>query len=95
MQPAYKENLELAQRLVKEGKGQEMMPRAAFWAPITAQRLVDLHQPGGRDDYFSSDYTDAQLEARLSVPDVFLQGNNNLHVLVAYSGADEYIPAPA
>jgi pimeloyl-ACP methyl ester carboxylesterase len=62
----YQTNLELAQQMVQEGKAHEMMPRSAFWAPITAQRFVDLHDRGGADDYFSSDYTKEELEERLS-----------------------------
>ena len=31
----------------------EMMPRDAFWAPITSARYRDLHEQGGADDYFS------------------------------------------
>jgi hypothetical protein len=102
-QPKYQEHLELAQSLVTEGKGQEMMPRAAFWAPITAQRLLDLQEKGGTDDYFSSDYTDDELCSRLqhvgggtSAQNSNVEDNNNnnvLQVLVAYSGADEYAPS--
>jgi hypothetical protein len=88
-QEHYQEHLELAQSFVADGKGQEMMPRAAFWAPITAQRLLDLQAKGGTDDYFSSDYTDEELCARLQ----HVGTNEDLQVLVAYSGADEYTPS--
>jgi hypothetical protein len=80
-----------ARTLIQDGKGQEMMPRSAFWAPITAQRFLDLNEKGGADDYFSSDYTDEELVARLG----HISGkdqNKHLKVLVAFSGLDEYVP---
>lgn len=83
------EHLILAQKLASEGKGEEMMPRAAFWAPMTAQRFVDLNEKGGTDDYFSSDYTDDELAQRLQ----HVGEQEDLHLLVAYSGSDEYVPA--
>lgn len=67
----------------------EMMPRAAFWAPITASRFLDLFDVNGKDDYFSTDLTDEQLQRRLQhigrLPTL-------KHVLVACSGMDEYVP---
>jgi len=90
MQDGYLENLELAQTLVQGGRGQEMMPRSAFWAPITAQRFVDLNEKGGADDFFSSDFTDGELSARLRHVG---KDRNGLRVLVACSGADEYVPS--
>jgi hypothetical protein len=86
----HSSNLNSAQKLLKEGKGQEMMPRSAFWAPITAQRFVDLNEKGGTDDFFSSDFTDEELAERLKHV-----GSNRkrLKALVAFSGADEYVPA--
>jgi pimeloyl-ACP methyl ester carboxylesterase len=79
------ENLAVATRMRDDGRLDELMPRAAFWAPITASRYLDLTVRGGRDDYFSSDYTDAELHERLS----HLQ---TTRCLFACSGADEYIP---
>jgi pimeloyl-ACP methyl ester carboxylesterase len=61
----YKTNLALAEQLREQNKEDEMMPRSAFWAPITARRFLDLHGRGGSDDYFSSDYTDDELQQRL------------------------------
>jgi Protein of unknown function (DUF1749) len=83
------QNLAHAKDLVATGKGEEMMPRAALWAPITARRYVDLTEFGGMDDFFSSDFTDVEMAAKLGhigrLP--HLQA-----VLVATSGADEFIP---
>jgi hypothetical protein len=68
----------------------EMMPRSAFWAPITAQRFLDLFEKGGADDFFSSDWTDAELQARLG----HVSAIESLQtVLVAFSGADESVPS--
>ena len=101
-----------AQDLVAHDKGQEMLPRSHHWAPMTAQRFVDLHAKGGRDDYFSSDYTNAELGGRLHHVSSNVQSGtecetenenennnehndnlNNLKVLVAFSGSDQYVPA--
>mmetsp|Transcript_1335 Transcript_1335/g.4546 ORF Transcript_1335/g.4546 Transcript_1335/m.4546 type:complete len:307 (+) Transcript_1335:39-959(+) len=66
----------------------ELLPRDAFWAPITAQRYLDLFQVDGTDDYFSSDLGDDVLFERFRR----LRENKKLRALVAYSGADEYAP---
>ena len=88
MQPHHAENIEIARSLVKDKKGMEMMPRSAFWAPITARRFLDLHDINGRDDLFSSDLTIDQLQKRLAhVGEVA-----DRQVLVAFSGKDEYVP---
>jgi pimeloyl-ACP methyl ester carboxylesterase len=86
-EPNYTKHVDLAKGMVAESKGQEMMPRQAFWAPITAQRLLDLHEIGGSDDFFSSDFTDTQLSDRLSH-----MGANCPSVMVVWSGSDEYVP---
>lgn len=85
----FSENLHHATDLVESGKGNEMMPRKAFWAPITAQRYVDLNARGGTDDYFSSDYSDDELKSRLQ----HLGSYCDLKVLVSQGGANEYIPS--
>lgn len=93
----YEENLKLATDLVKKGKGEEMMPRCTFWAPITANRFVDLQEWGGTDDYFSSDFSDEELQERLQ--HVSSKSSNSsskkhpLKVLVAMSGEDEFVPS--
>ena len=89
-QEGYTENIASAEKMVQDGKGQEMVPRSYFWAPITAKRFVDLFSIGGVDDYFSSDYTDDELAQRLQ----HVGTHPNLHTaLVAFSGSDEYIPS--
>ena len=84
----YTQHLEYAQTLQHEGKGDELMPRQAFWAPITVQRYLDLAERGGTDDYFSSDYSKDELIARLG----HVGRLGHLQCLVAFSGADEYVP---
>ncbi|VEU34125.1 unnamed protein product [Pseudo-nitzschia multistriata] len=92
LEEGFPEKLQEAQKMVSEGRGDEMLPRSFHWAPVTAQRYVDLHSRGGRDDFFSSDYTDAELEARLSYVGGDPSQHPGLRVLVAFSGADEYVP---
>jgi alpha-beta hydrolase superfamily lysophospholipase len=85
----FSEKLAHAQTLVQGGKGQEMLPRSHHWAPITAQRFVDLHEKGGADDFFSSDFTDVELAERLG----HVGTHDNLNMLVVFSGSDEYVPS--
>lgn len=86
-EPSYDKNIATARSLVGDGKGLEMMPRSAFWAPITAKRFLDLQEFDGTDDFFSSDLTDDRLGEKLGH-----MGSNLPCVLVAFSGADEYVP---
>jgi len=87
-QEGYEEKIAYAEKIIQDGNGQEMLPRSYFWAPMTAQRFVDLHAKGGADDYFSSDYTDDELIQCLKHV-----GSHDLDVLVASSGSDEYVPS--
>ncbi len=91
LEEGFFDKLANAQELVDQDRGQEMLPRSFHWAPITAQRFVDLHAKGGKDDYFSSDYTDAELGARLGHVSTTPQ-HSDLKVLVAFSGSDQYVP---
>jgi hypothetical protein len=92
MEPDYAKNIQFARDLVSKGQGEEMMPRHVFWASITAQRFLDLQDVGGRDDYFSSDYTNDQLIERLGHVGRQHAPSSSLRVLVAVSGSDEYVP---
>lgn len=87
----YDENIAHARSLVEVGKGEEMMPRDTFWAPITASRFLSLQDFGGDDDFFSSDFSDEELRLRLGHIGE-LSDQNGLRVLVAFSGQDEYVP---
>eukprot|EP00937_MAST-01D_sp_MAST-1D-sp2_P002615 g2615.t1 len=86
--PGTRGHLELAQRLVREDRGAELLPRAADEAPICAERFASLAGRGGEDDLFSSDLSGEELDECLG------------HVrragvlsLVVFSAADEYVPA--
>ena len=85
----YTASLTQAQQMCEKGQGQEFMPRDTFWAPITAQRVLDLYETDGADDYFSASLTDAQLADRLGINDG--KWPHLDHLLVVFSGADEYI----
>ncbi len=84
MQERTPEFVALAQELQLQGKGDEMLPRASMWAPITANRFLDLATKEGLDDFFSSDLSDEELRARL--------GHLDVPTLFLMSGADEYVP---
>jgi len=80
-----------AQSLVTQKKGEEMMPRSAFWAPITASRYLSLFDVGGDDDFFSSDFTDEELGERLGHVGI-VGRETGLHLVAAFSKKDEYVP---
>ena len=46
-EPHYEANIAHAKELQAMGKEEEMMPRSAFWAPITAARFLALKDIGG------------------------------------------------
>ena len=91
MEPNYQENIGLARQMKMDGKGEEMMPRSAFWAPITASRFASLQDVGGEDDFFSSDLSDEDMAERLGHVGVWGRKHSG-YLLAAYSGADEYVP---
>jgi len=81
-----------AQTLLDEQRGDEMMPRSSFWAPITAKRFLSLFARDGDDDFFSSDLTDKELVDRLGhVGNI--GSKSGLQLLAAYSNKDEYVPS--
>jgi pimeloyl-ACP methyl ester carboxylesterase len=80
-----------AYALIKEGKGEEIMPlednpvAKEFGAPISAYRLDSLLRLRGDDDYFSSDLDDADLALTLGKipkesPMMFLWGSEDPYV---------------
>lgn len=90
--PTYADNIKHAKTLQEKGMEEEMMPRSAFWAPITAARFLSLQDVGGEDDFFSSDFEDQELCLRLR--HIGQRGDQvGLKALVAFSGEDEYVPA--
>lgn len=88
--PKYHEHIEHAKKLQAMGQEDEMMPRSAFWAPITAARFLSLQDVGGDDDFFSSDFSDEELGLRLR--HMGQRGDQiGLKTLIAFSGEDEYV----
>mmetsp|Transcript_13342 Transcript_13342/g.27235 ORF Transcript_13342/g.27235 Transcript_13342/m.27235 type:complete len:295 (+) Transcript_13342:97-981(+) len=87
--------VELAEEMCASGKGDEFLPRAAFWAPITATRFRSLYAlVADGDDYFSSDLSEAQMTSRLShVSSLLSSPTASLSFCVAaYAMNDEYVP---
>ena len=80
---------ELASKMISEGRGEEMMPRAAcelFGPPhvISAYRFDSLSRRLGDDDMFSSDLSQDELMQRL--------GHVHTPALLVASADDEYVP---
>ena len=91
--PLAQRRLELCREAIKQGKEQEKTVIAFMeeWdgAPLSAQRWLSLAERGGDDDYFSSDFTDAELSERLRA----LGEARSLPTLVIASLREEYLPA--
>jgi len=83
-------SLAAASDMIEAGREDAVMPRdklppsAMFSTPITAYRWNSLVAPGGDDDFFSADLSDATLAS--------FWGRFQEPVLVTFSGADEFIP---
>eukprot|EP00897_Mesotaenium_endlicherianum_P006887 jgi/Mesen1/6226/ME000320S05418 len=78
--------LEVAEKMIQEGKGEELMPRHVNpHAPITALRYYSLGGKGGLDDLFSSDFSDEELESKL-------RHMSNVACQVIFSMEDEFVP---
>lgn len=82
--PECQERLQKARKMIEEGRGKEIAFRMTEMdgAPMTAQRWLDLVSRNGEDDMFSSDFSDEELQEKLSA----LQG---VSTCVMMSGADE------
>ncbi|KAL2922027.1 UPF0613 protein PB24D3.06c [Bienertia sinuspersici] len=78
--------IDLASKMIGEGKGSDLMPREANPdAPITAYRFHSLCAYMGDDDMFSSDLSEDQLKMRLG-------HMSKTPCQVIYSMGDEYVP---
>ena len=84
-------HLSHARSLLAEKKENEMMPRSAFWAPITAKRYNSLFDVNGDDDFFSSDLSEDELIDRLGHVGS-IGRESGLRLLAAFSSKDEYVP---
>lgn len=84
----HSKHLSHAKSLLDQNKGDEMMPRSVFWAPITASRYLSLFDVNGDDDFFSSDLTDEELVDRLG----HVGKCTGLQLIAAFSKKDEYVP---
>ncbi|KAF9169625.1 hypothetical protein BGX21_010446 [Mortierella sp. AD011] len=80
----YGKYLRLAQRMINDGKGQELMVREVDVAPLTAYRFNSLASVGGDDDMFSSDIPFEKMQE--------LFGQVKSPLIMVHSGKDEYIP---
>ncbi|KAK4456067.1 hypothetical protein QBC34DRAFT_453813 [Podospora aff. communis PSN243] len=85
-----RESLGVAERMVREGRGEEVMERDVLpgeWreSPVSAYRWASLAGVGGDDDCFSSDLGNEKLKG--------IWGNVQSPVLIVPSGADEFVPA--
>ncbi|KAF9907422.1 hypothetical protein EC991_010983 [Linnemannia zychae] len=81
----YGKYVRLAQRMINDGKGQELMVREVDIAPVTAYRFNSLASVGGDDDMFSSDIPFESMQA--------LFGQVKAPLIMVHSGKDEYVPA--
>ncbi|KAM7459289.1 hypothetical protein LguiA_036733 [Lonicera macranthoides] len=78
--------IDLASKLISEGRGSELMPREANPdSPINAYRYHSLCSYMGDDDMFSSDLSEDQLRQ-------ILGHMANTPCQVIYSMGDEYVP---
>ncbi|KAF9427155.1 hypothetical protein BGZ94_005383 [Podila epigama] len=80
----FDQYLLLAQEMIQEGKGQELMIREVDSAPITAYRFNSLASVGGDDDMFSSDLSQQTL--------VSIYSRMRVPMLWVHSSNDEYVP---
>uniref|UniRef100_A0A0D9WWT3 AB hydrolase-1 domain-containing protein n=1 Tax=Leersia perrieri TaxID=77586 RepID=A0A0D9WWT3_9ORYZ len=84
--PETAEMIDLAAKMINEGRAMDLMPREANPdAPITAYRFHSLCAYMGDDDMFSSDLSEDQLRQRLG-------HMSTTQCQVIFSMGDEYVP---
>ncbi|KAL8047843.1 hypothetical protein ABFX02_07G026000 [Erythranthe guttata] len=84
--PRTAEMIDLASKMISEGRGSELMPRESNPdSPITAYRYHSLCAYNGDDDMFSSDFSEDELKQRLG-------HMSTTPTLVMFSMADENVP---
>ncbi|OLN81682.1 UPF0613 protein PB24D3.06c 2 [Colletotrichum chlorophyti] len=84
-----KESLELAAKMISEGRENEAIPQSLlpvfFTTPITAYRWQSLAAKGGDDDYFSSDLDESSISQ--------VWGRFQQPVMALHSAEDEFVPS--
>ncbi|KAL7105140.1 hypothetical protein ACP275_07G026000 [Erythranthe tilingii] len=84
--PGTAEMIDLASKMISEGRGSELMPRESNPdSPITAYRYHSLCAYNGDDDMFSSHFSEDELKQRLG-------HMSTTPTLVMFSMADENVP---
>ncbi|KAL6071493.1 Fusarinine C esterase sidJ [Balamuthia mandrillaris] len=100
--PSTSENKALAERMLREGKEEELMPRGTdpTGAPICARRYHSLVGRMTCDDMFSSDFTEEERRLKLAIPSLD-EGEDEREdekkkwppkFLLVCSMKDEYVP---
>ena len=87
---------EMAQRWVREGRGDEVLPNDAslplMGARTTANRWLSISSPGpehkGEDDMFSSDLSDERFRKTFGVV-----GTKGVALMILYSENDGFVPS--
>jgi alpha-beta hydrolase superfamily lysophospholipase len=75
-----------AKRMVKAGKGNELLPPGMWWHYADAQRLLSLYTPDSIEEIFSYSQTEKKPKIYQSV---------KLPLIALFAGADEYSERPA
>lgn len=88
-----KSSVKLAQEMISDGRGQDLLPRNAIdgMPPLTADRWLSLASPGpdnaGQDDMFSSDLSDERLKMTFG-----RVGQSHSPLMILFMGEDQYVP---
>ncbi|KAL8801201.1 MAG: hypothetical protein Q9223_006958 [Gallowayella weberi] len=94
-QDEYEKYNKMAQRWVKEGKGDQMLPNDVslpiLGARVTANRWLSLASPGpehaGEDDMFSSNLGDTRFQSTFG-----MAGKRGVALMILFSGNDAFVP---
>ena len=88
---AFSASIATAERMVKEGKGEDCLPVSVVDklfgpVPVSARRWLSLAAVEGQDDYFSSDLSDTTLQ------NTFGRITKGTHLLLLSGADDQYVP---
>lgn len=76
----YEEMMTLSKKLIKEGKGKELLPKVLDdWYYLSADTMLDFHTPGNPIDVFNTYDTKAPSRAleSIKIPTLALMGDNH------------------